>query len=74
VELTSEDASTPAPSTDGRTPKATGARLEELSLCAIVCSLLMVASLVMVFWNLQDASLDNAYTASRYATIESLVD
>jgi hypothetical protein len=35
---------------------------------------MMVASLLMVIWNLQDSSLDNANTGSRYATIESLVD
>jgi len=40
----------------------------------MVCSLLMAASLLMVIWNLQDSSLENANTGSRYATIESLVD
>ena len=35
---------------------------------------MMAASFVMVVWNLQDSSLDNANTGSRYATIESLVD
>lgn len=35
---------------------------------------MMGISMIMVIWNLQDASLDNANTASRYATIESLVD
>lgn len=39
-----------------------------------VATLMMLTSLVMVLWNLQDASLRNANTASRYATIESLVD
>lgn len=39
-----------------------------------VAALMMLASLVMVFWNLQDSSLLNANTGSRYATIESLVD
>jgi hypothetical protein len=39
-----------------------------------VASLVMLASLVLVLWNLQDASLENANTGSRYATIESLVD
>lgn len=37
-------------------------------------TLMMAASLVMVLWNLQDSSLHNANTGSRYATIESLVD
>jgi hypothetical protein len=46
----------------------------ELSLCAVVCSLMMGISMVMLVWNLQDASLDNAYTGSHYATVESLVD
>lgn len=40
----------------------------------LISTLLMAASLVMVLWNLQDSSLDNANTGSRYATIESLVD
>ncbi len=39
-----------------------------------LAALMMLTSLVMVLWNLQDASLTNANTASRYATIESLVD
>jgi hypothetical protein len=40
----------------------------------MVCSLMMVASLLLVVWNLQEGSLENANTGSRYATIESLVD
>lgn len=36
--------------------------------------LIMAASLVMVLWNMQIRSLENANTGSRYATIESLVD
>jgi len=35
---------------------------------------MMAASFIMVVWNLQDSSLENANTGSRYATIESLVD
>jgi len=35
---------------------------------------MMLASLLMVVWNLQDSSLENANTGSRYATVESLVD
>lgn len=35
---------------------------------------MMVASLLLVVWNLQEGSLENANTGSRYATIESLVD
>jgi hypothetical protein len=49
-------------------------RRRPLGFTFIVCSLLMAASLLMVVWNLQDSSLDNANTGSRYATIESLVD
>lgn len=40
----------------------------------MICSLMMVASLLSVVWNLQEGSLENANTGSRYATIESLVD
>jgi hypothetical protein len=57
-----------------RAAKAKRPKRHELSLCAIVCSLMMGASLVMVIWHLQEGSLDNAYTGSHYATIESLVD
>lgn len=39
-----------------------------------IAALLIVASLIMVLWNLQDASIENANTGSRFATIESLVD
>jgi hypothetical protein len=45
-----------------------------LGLTCLVCSLMMVASLAMVVWNLQESSLDNANTGSRYATIQALVD
>lgn len=40
----------------------------------LIAALMALVSMVMVLWNLQDASLNNANTASRYATIESLVD
>lgn len=40
----------------------------------LLAQLIAVASLVMVLWNLQDASLKNANTGSRFATIEALVD
>jgi hypothetical protein len=40
----------------------------------MVCSLMMVASVFLVVWNLQEGSIENANTGSRYATIESLID
>jgi hypothetical protein len=43
-------------------------------MTCLVCSLMMVASMLLVIWNLQESSLDNANTGSRYATIQSLVD
>jgi hypothetical protein len=46
----------------------------ELSPRLLICSVMMAISFIMVVWNLQDSSLENANTASRYATIESLVD
>jgi len=49
-------------------------RWAELGLGPAVCTLLMSVSMMMVVWNLQDASLTNANTGSRYATIEALVD
>lgn len=49
-------------------------RRPRLGLTFLVCSLMMAASLLMVVWNLQDSSLNNANTGSRYATVESLVD
>ena len=61
----------------GAHPQAAQARTAlspEPSLRALACSLMMAASFVMVVWNLQDSSLENANTGSRYATIESLVD
>lgn len=36
--------------------------------------LLICASAITVLWHLQDASLKNANTGSRYATVESIVD
>jgi hypothetical protein len=60
----------PAPSVS----KAPKRRPRRLGFTFLVCSLMMVASLLMVIWNLQDSSLDNANTGSRYATIEALVD
>ncbi len=45
-----------------------------MGMTPIVCALMMGISMILVIWNLQDSSLDNANTASRYATIESLVD
>jgi hypothetical protein len=47
---------------------------EQRVLVPLMAALMALTSLVMVLWNLQDASLNNANTASRYATIESLVD
>lgn len=49
-------------------------RAAEVSQTSAVVGMMIVTSLVMVLWNLQDASLENANTGSRYATIESLVD
>jgi hypothetical protein len=37
-------------------------------------ALIICASAITVLWHLQDASLKNANTGSRYATVESLVD
>ena len=57
------------------TPKATGKNPPSpVTLRFLVCSLMMVASLFMVIWNLQEGSLQNANTGSRYATIQSLID
>ena len=58
----------------GRPAATTRARRRGPGLTAMVCSLMMVASMLMVVWNLQEGSLENANTGSRYATIESLVD
>ncbi len=60
---------TKAPATGPSDRSATGIELERA-----VVGLMMVVSAVMVLWNLQDSSLKNANTGSRYATIESLVD
>ncbi len=49
-------------------------RAKGFSYVTMICSLMMGVSLIMVVWNLQDSSLTNANTGSRYATIESLVD
>jgi len=67
------------PAAEGRAPRAAPApgprrRPRALGFSVIACSLMMLASLIMVIWNLQEGSLENAYTGSRYATIESLVD
>lgn len=43
-------------------------------LTAYLVTLLIGLSALMVMWHLQDSSLDNANTGSRYGTIESLVD
>ena len=56
------------------TPAATPARVARcpkraLSLTFMICSLMMAASMLMVIWNLQDSSLENANTGSRYATV-----
>lgn len=45
-----------------------------LGMTGVVACILIVASLVQVLWHLQDSSIHNANTGSRYATIESLVD
>ncbi|MEY4548474.1 MAG: hypothetical protein RL685_4669 [Pseudomonadota bacterium] len=56
-------------------PRASGERRgKELSTRLVVCTLMMVLSFVMVLWNLQDSSRENANTGSRYATIQALVD
>ena len=47
---------------------------EALRARDLLILLISVASLVCVLWNLQDASIKNANTGSRYATVESLVD
>jgi hypothetical protein len=66
-----EQPKTPAPPA----PPAPGKpQRKELSPRLLVCSLMMAISFIMVVWNLQDSSLQNANTGSRYATIESLVD
>ena len=56
------------------TPRDGRKRAKGFSYVAMICSLMMGVSLTMVVWNLQDSSLSNANTGSRYATIESLVD
>lgn len=51
-----------------------GRAASELSTRFVLCTLMMAISFIMVLWNLQDSSLKNANTGSRYATIEALVD
>jgi hypothetical protein len=67
------EAPTPDPIPGGLVPAKKG-RPGGPSLTFVVCSLMMVASLFLVIWNLQESSLENANTGSRYATIQSLVD
>ena len=63
------------PPAEPMTPKARGKRNRgPLTLRFLGCSLMMVASLFMVIWNLQEGSLQNANTGSRYATIQALID
>jgi hypothetical protein len=64
------DARPPAPGARATHAK----RRARLGFTWMVCSLMMVASLFLVIWNLQEGSLENANTGSRYATIEALVD
>jgi hypothetical protein len=68
-ESTNESRSSRAPEIDAR-----GSFGSDPSTTGWIAALLIAASLVMVLWNLQDSSLENANTGSRYATIESLVD
>jgi hypothetical protein len=70
--VTGADTSAAAKPDSGATPQTNGDPTAFPN--AWIASLLIVASLVMVLWNLQDSSLDNANTGSRFATIESLVD
>lgn len=63
----------PRLSKDGEVMTVPSAQSERHLLGAVV-ALLMTLSAVMVLWNLQDASRHNANTASRFATVESLVD
>jgi hypothetical protein len=53
---------------------APGPRRDENRTLGFAVALMICASAVMVLWHLQDASLKNANTGSRYATVESLVD
>lgn len=64
--------SMPAPEPSPRPER--GAERSDWLTTHFVAALMMLTSLVMVFWNLQDASINNANTGSRYATIEALVD
>jgi hypothetical protein len=40
----------------------------------LLAAILIMASMVSVLWHLQDSSVQNANTGSRYATVEALVD
>lgn len=61
----------PPPEPSDRPQASAGWHLDPTTL---IVSLLGICSLVMVLWHLQDSSLTNANTGSRYATVESLVD
>jgi hypothetical protein len=63
-----------ADSIAGAPPRAGSVRFAELGLVPALSALMMCVSMIMVVWNLQESSLDNANTGSRYATIEALVD
>ena len=62
---------------EGQTPNLSllksDARLWGMEL-GILCAFLIALSSIAVLWNLQDTSLRNMNTASRYGTIEALVD
>lgn len=75
-QLHSENAGEASPRAAGPNERASAVptpRTEPHLLGAVV-ALLMTLSAVMVLWNLQDSSLHNANTGSRFATVESLVD
>lgn len=73
---TERDSGPPPPSslTPETAPSPGAQRGKPLDTTFMIVSLMIVASLVMVLFNLQDSSLKNANTGSRYATVESLVD
>ncbi|MEN9577780.1 MAG: hypothetical protein RJA70_789 [Pseudomonadota bacterium] len=54
-------------------PLSSSAPSERL-VTQILGALIICASAIMVMWNLQDTSLKNSNTGSRYATVEALVD
>lgn len=71
----------PAPATGSsapeRGPSGGGGRDAERArdyTLGFTVALVICASAVCVLWHLQDASIKNANTGSRYATVESLVD